>query len=344
MAAPVPVQAAASVVGLGLALATLAATAAGRLRSPPLGVVAAILVVWETAMLILNTAALRPRFAAALAANASSTTTDAAAITVVEYLPDGLAYFVDGDDVFQGLCELSAFLYSAFGLAIFSSNFCVALELFIRVRAKGAFAVVGTPRYRSLRGFIYTIISLGIPLIQTCVVRALRPTKAYFVLESFCDMDCSNYTNFGVYILVPGLLSIGGAILVVLSARSYTLRRREILAEVKAILLQRRRDAEAVVQAASLAGAEQPRSGRGVNDDVIDDSAAHPRPRGASEASNADNPDNGDLEDSPASLMGLLQFMRRMVLWCGILSTLAVVYVVVSIVDALPHGLEPGYA
>ncbi|KAJ1559737.1 hypothetical protein HK405_009538, partial [Cladochytrium tenue] len=91
---------AAAAVGVALSAASLAATAAGRLRNPALVVGAALLLAW-CAMMLLNATVVDLRFRAALAANESAV--DA---VVVDYIP-GVAYLVNGDPVFQAFCEIN---------------------------------------------------------------------------------------------------------------------------------------------------------------------------------------------------------------------------------------------
>ncbi|KAJ1567232.1 hypothetical protein HK405_006691, partial [Cladochytrium tenue] len=316
---------AATVAGLVFAGATLAAAAAGRLRNPPLVVAAGLLVAWEL-MMLLNATAVQTRYSAALAAAADS------GVAVVAYQP-GLSYWVNGDPVFQGFCELNSFLFSVFGLGLFTSNCCVAFELYVRVRAKGKLSEFGSPRLRDLRGLVYLLVSIGIPVVMTGIITALRPAKAYYVWEAYCDQDCSAPVKLIMYVVIPGVFAMTAVALVLLSLPSYARKRREILDTIASLLLERRQTG---VDTALYPGSNLPpqlrpptlRRQRDTPPDWIDSGV----------------PDLTEDDGGQAALMGLLQFMQRMILWCSAIAILALIWVAVAAQDVVRGGLDSGYS
>ncbi|KAJ1569242.1 hypothetical protein HK405_007899 [Cladochytrium tenue] len=310
MKAPAATAASAGIV---LAVASLAATAAGRLRNPALVVGAALLLAWSVVML-LNATAVDLHFRAALAAN--ETAVDP---VVVEYIP-GIAYLVDGDPVFQALCEINS-------------------------PAKSGW--LGTSRFSAIRGLAYALVSIGIPAILTGIVTARRPTKAFYVVDAYCDQDVSKLLNLLFYVLIPVAFSLAAVALILLSLRSYARRRREIMDSVTAQLLARRRANEEAADAAAAA------------DSVPQDSMPLP----PTSIATSTTPRHSQLtprvpqtmpapsgvvlhrdEDDPAALMGLLQFMQRMMVWCSLVSLLSLAYVAVSLVDIATDDPLSGYA
>ncbi|KAI9324706.1 hypothetical protein DFJ73DRAFT_768050 [Zopfochytrium polystomum] len=205
LAAPLAVNAVGLVGALVVAVAACVppAGAGGPAGSNPLLVMAAAAALWELVLVLDGTlvAALFARassraapataasaVAVAAASNVTSVSTgttaaaaaaaavSAAAKTVV-VRPDlgGVVQFVDGDPLFQAVCETEAFIYKFISNTLFAANACLAMELLYTLSQFGA----SFSRWsdRSFRTAAYMVVSFVIPIGLNAVQTATRASK-----------------------------------------------------------------------------------------------------------------------------------------------------------------------
>ncbi|KAJ3140904.1 hypothetical protein HK101_003435 [Irineochytrium annulatum] len=133
---------------------------------------------------------------------------------------------------FETACNVQAFFSNALGASLFGTACSLAIELYLRTKAKTVLDGA-TEAWRLPKNWLYLTLSFAIPtLIGICCVVFRYGVSAHYIKDSFCDVSLPPVWFIVLFGVINAIYSIVGSIFTILALVTYIRRRSLILSAI----------------------------------------------------------------------------------------------------------------